>query len=231
MPPTLLQRSYAAYAAALFLVLAIVTLVINLFVPRLRSRRRIAGIFSRLFLRLAGIPLTVRGIGRLPPAACIVVANHSSYIDGIVAVAALPPDFAFVIKNEMRRVPLAGLLLRRLGSEFVERFDRHKGASDARRVLRLAASGQSLVFFPEGTFDEHRHIRRFLGGAFAIAERSKMPVVPVVFRGPWEVMPPSGIMFYRRPLEVEILAVLQPEGARQHSRELIAAALGEPLAP
>ena len=63
-------------------------------------------------------------------------------------------------------MPLAGLLLRRLGSQFVERFDRHKGGVDARRVLKLAATGQSLVFFPEGTFTEIRQIGKFLGGAF-----------------------------------------------------------------
>src|SRR6202034_574735 len=111
---------------------------------------------ARTFLRMAGIHLCIEGREHLPQEPCVVVANHSSYIDGIVAVAALPPDFAFVIKKEMVRVPLAGFLLRRLGSEFVERFDRHKGASDARRVLRLAATGQSLVFFPEGTFNEIR---------------------------------------------------------------------------
>jgi len=65
---------------------------------------------------------------------------NASYIDAIAIVAALPPEFAFVIKKEMVRVPLAGLLLRRLGSQFVERFDRHKGATDARRVLKLAAT-------------------------------------------------------------------------------------------
>ena len=119
----------------------------------------------------------------------MVVANHASYIDAIIAVAALPPDFAFVIKQEMVRVPLAGLLLRRLGSEFVERFDRHKGASDVRRVLRLAATGQSLVFFPEGTFDERRGIGRFLGGAFATAARSAMPVVAVAIHGTREMFP------------------------------------------
>jgi len=84
---------------------------------------------------------------RLPKTPCVVVANHASYIDAIAIVAALPPEFAFVIKKEMVRVPLAGLLLRRLGSQFVERFDRHKGATDARRVLKLAATGQSLMFF------------------------------------------------------------------------------------
>jgi 1-acyl-sn-glycerol-3-phosphate acyltransferase len=206
------------------------TLIINLFVPGLRLRRRIARLFSRAFLRGARIPLTVQGTERLPQVPCVVVANHASYIDGIVAVAALPPDFAFVIKKEMVRVPLAGLLLRRLGSEFVERFNRHKGASDARRVLRLAATGQSLVFFPEGTFDERRQIRKFLGGAFAIAERSEMPVVAVAIHGTREVLPPGGLMIYRRSIRFEILTTLDAKGARQNSRELIARAVGQPLA-
>ena len=211
--------------------LGVITLLINLFLPGLRARRRVAGAFSRAFLRGAGIPLTVRHRDLLPVVPCVVVANHASYVDGIIAVAALPPDFAFVIKREMVRVPIAGLLLRRLGSEFVERFDRHKGATDTRRVLRLAASGQSLVFFPEGTFDEQRRIGRFLGGAFAIAQRSAMPVVAVALHGTREMLPPGGMTIYRHPVRVEILAVLEAAGARQRSRELIAAALNQPLSP
>jgi 1-acyl-sn-glycerol-3-phosphate acyltransferase len=225
------QTLYTAYCIVLFVAFGMGTLVINLFVPKLRRRRQVAGAFSRGFLRAAGIPFTVQGADRLPQAPCVVVANHASYIDGIVAIAALPPDFAFVIKKEMMRVPLAGLLLRRLGSEFVERFDRHKGASDTRRVLKLAASGQSLVFFPEGTFDEQRHIGKFMAGAFATAARSQMPVVAAAIHGTREMLPPGGLMFYRRPIRFEILAVLDASGARQRSRELIAQAVGEPLAP
>jgi 1-acyl-sn-glycerol-3-phosphate acyltransferase len=175
--------------------------------------------------------LSVEGRERLPTTPCVVVANHASYIDGIVAVAALPPDFAFVIKREMVKVPLAGFLLRRLGSEFVERFDRHKGASDARRVLRLAATGQSLVFFPEGTFNEIRQIGKFLGGAFATAARSDMPVVAMAIHGTRAVLPPGRLAVNRLPIRVEILEVLAASEARQRSRELIARAVGEPLAP
>ena len=137
-----------------FTSLGLTVLAVNLFIPSLRKRRLVAGAISRAFLRLAGIPFVVEGLQRLPQVPCVVVANHASYIDGLVAAAALPPDFAFVIKKEMVRVPLAGLLLRRLGSQFVERFDRHKSGVDTRRVLKLAATGQSLVFFPEGTFTE-----------------------------------------------------------------------------
>ena len=148
-----------------------------------------AGVGSRVFLRAVGIPFRVEGLDRLPRVPCVVVANHASYIDGLVAAAALPPDFAFVIKKEMVRVPLAGLLLRGLGSQFVERFDRHKGGVGCAPRLKLAATGQSLVFFPEGTFNEVRQIGRFLGGAFATASRSDMPVVAVAIHGTRDVLP------------------------------------------
>jgi 1-acyl-sn-glycerol-3-phosphate acyltransferase len=222
---------YLAYCLVLFTALGLTCLTVNLFLPSLRRRRLVAGVVSRVFLRLAGIPFEVVGTERLPQGPCVVVANHASYIDGLVAAAALPPDFAFVIKKEMVRVPLAGLLLRRLGSQFVERFDRHKGGVDARRVVRMAASGQSLVFFPEGTFTEIRQVGKFLGGAFTTAARSEIPVVAMAIHGTRAVLPPGGPWIHRRPIRVEILEVLSASDARQRSRELIAHAVGEPLAP
>jgi len=203
-----LNLPYVAYCLVSFTLLGLGVLAINLFLPSLRQRRVVAGTMGRIFLRLAGIPFTVSGLERLPNTPCVVVANHASYIDAIAIVAALPPEFAFVIKKEMVRVPLAGLLLRRLGSQFVERFDRHKGATDARRVLKLAATGQSLMFFPEGTFDETRRIGKFLGGAFTTAARAQMPVVAVAIHGTRNVMPPGSPSIHRRPIRVEVLAVL-----------------------
>ena len=214
----------------MFAILATIALLLVLLLPTLRGRRQAAAVFSRTFLRAAGIPLHVQGIDRLPSLPCVLVANHASYIDGVVAVAALPPHFAFVIKKEMKRVPLASLMLRRLGSAFVDRVDRHKGASDARRVVKLAAAGQSLVFFPEGTFDANRRIGRFLGGAFTTAKRAQMPIVAAAIHGTREVLPDTSLLIRRRPIRFEILGVVDVEGARQRSRELIAQALGEPLA-
>jgi 1-acyl-sn-glycerol-3-phosphate acyltransferase len=222
---------FTAYSLVLFAILALTALTVNLFLPTLRARRRVAGTLARLFFRLVGIPLRIEGIEHLPQTPCVVVSNHASYIDGIVAAAALPPAFAFVIKKEMARVPLASLLLRRLGSAFVERFDRHQGGADTRRVWKLAAGGQSLVFFPEGTFDSTRQVRRFLGGAFATAKRSNMPVVAVAIHGSREVLPSGGITIYRNPLRFQVLGVLDAEDARERSRRLIAEAVGEPLAP
>lgn len=229
--PTAAQALYFVYCLVVFTALGLTVLIVNLFLPRLRQRRQVAGMFSRGFLRLAGIPFAVEGLQHLPQVPCVVVANHASYIDGLVAAAALPPDFAFVIKKEIVRVPLAGMLLRRLGSQFVERFDRHKGGVDARRVLKLAATGQSLVFFPEGTFTVIPQVGKFHGGAFVTAERSDMPVVAMAIHGTRAVLPPGQPWIHRAPIRVEILEVIGAQAARKRSRELIAQAVGEPLAP
>ncbi len=221
---------YGAYGLIAFLTLAISALLVNLFVPQLRTRRRVAAWFARAFFRAAGIPLRVEGIDRLPSVPCVVVANHASYIDGVVACAALPPDFAFVIKKEMVRVPLAGLLLRRLGSEFVDRFDRRQSANDARRMLKTASTGQSLVFFPEGTFTAARQVGKFLRGAFATAARAEMPIVAAAIHGTRDVLPSDSMLLRRKPIRFEVLQVLYGTDARSLSREMIAQAVSEPLA-
>jgi 1-acyl-sn-glycerol-3-phosphate acyltransferase len=197
-----LRLAYGIYAAALFLVVALTALVGVLLLPTLRARRRTARIAARSFFLFAGMPLRVRGVENLPAGQCVVVANHASYLDGVVMTAALPPRFGFVIKREMNDVPLGGLLLRRIGSEFVDRFNRHKGGTDARRVLRTAASGHSLVFFPEGTFKPEVGLGKFHTGAFAIAARAGCPVVPTVIAGTRRNMPATRVL--PRPGAIEV---------------------------
>jgi 1-acyl-sn-glycerol-3-phosphate acyltransferase len=152
--------------------------------------------------------------------------------------AALPPRFGFVIKREMNDVPVAGLLLRRMGSEFVDRFNRHKGGTDARRVLRTAASGHSLVFFPEGTFRSEIGLGKFHTGAFAIAARAACPVVPAVILGTRRNMPATRILPRPGALEVRYGIAIAPTAPaadedlaltlRDRSRAAILAELGEP---
>jgi 1-acyl-sn-glycerol-3-phosphate acyltransferase len=145
----------------------------------------------------------VTGIEHLPASACIVAANHASYVDGVILAAALPSRFRFVIKREMTRVPLAHFLLRRIGSLFVERFDTRRGASDARRILSLAESRHSLAFFPEGTFRREPGLRRFQSGAFAAAVRGDLPVVPVVIRGTRQML--CAGRWLPRPSKLEVI--------------------------
>ena len=228
---------YSVWIALAFLAVGVAALVLLALLPGVARRRAAARAAARAFLRLAGMPLRVKFLERLPPGQCVVVCNHASYLDGIVLAAALPPRFGFVVKREMAGVPLAGVVLRRLGSEFVERFDRQRGATDARRVLRNASNGQSLVFFPEGTFTRTPGLLKFHTGAFVTAARVGCPVGPAVVRGTRRALPPSGALPSPGRIELEILTPITGGPAtparvaaelRDRARAAILAALGEP---
>ncbi|HEY6515450.1 MAG TPA: lysophospholipid acyltransferase family protein [Steroidobacteraceae bacterium] len=232
-----MRITYALYAVVTFLILGVTALLTTLILPGVQRRRAAARVIARAFLWIAGMPLTVRGLERLAAGQCIVVSNHASYLDGLVFTAALPARFSFVIKREMSAVPLAGLFLRRIGSEFVERFERNRGAADARRVLRNAASGHSLVFFPEGTFTRTPGLLKFHTGAFVTAARAGCPVIPAVVRGTRAALSPTGALPRPGRIEIEILAPIgaQPQpgeasaaALRDRARQAILLALGEP---
>ncbi len=225
---------YGLLAWMLFTIVALGTLALVLLLPGMPRRRRATRGAARLFLRLAGMPLEVQGLAHLPAGQCVVVANHASYLDGVIMKAALPPRFAYVVKREMAAFPLAGLMLKRIGTEFVERFDRHKGASDARRVMRTASGGQPLVFFPEGTFSNERGLLKFHAGAFITAARAGCPVVPAVILGSRDILPGTRALPRPGRIVVEFLAPIAASGQnaapelRERSRNLILQRLGEP---
>jgi 1-acyl-sn-glycerol-3-phosphate acyltransferase len=232
-----LQLLYAVWTLCAFLGMGTLALLMLLVLPRLSWRRVAARALARAFLHLAGMPLAVRFPERIPQAQCVVVCNHASYLDGIVLTAALPPRFGFVIKREMASVPVIGALLGRLGSEFVERFNRKRSASDARRLMRQAIDGHSLVFFPEGTFTRTPGLMKFHTGAFVSAVRAGCPVVPAIVRNTRRALPPSGGLPRPGRLELEILPALVPvlppaadevTDLCTQARAAILAGLGEP---
>jgi 1-acyl-sn-glycerol-3-phosphate acyltransferase len=235
---SLLQVAYGFYAVFAFMVAGVAALLLVLLPLGIVARRQIAHFSARAFFALAFMPIRVIDDRHLPAGPCVVVANHASYLDGVVLKAALPARFSFVIKKEVSRVPLAGLMLRRIGSEFVDRFNRHAGGMDARRLIKAADSGQALAFFPEGTFLAQPGLGKFHTGAFAIAARADLPVVPISIRGTRHILP-SG-RFLPRPgrIDVQVLPPLGPmvgvepatavSVTRDQARARILAASGEP---
>lgn len=201
---------FGIYAAVVFAAFVLPAVALVAVAPRLSTRRRIVRLAAAGMFCLTGTRLTVRGLSHIPAEPCVIVANHASYLDGPILTAALPPRFGFVIKREITRVPLAHFLLRRIGSEFVERNDTHKSAADARRILQKARAQESLAFFPEGTFKREAGLRRFHNGAFAAAIKGQIPVVPVVIRGSRRMLPAAQGLPRPGRIEVIIKAPLFP---------------------
>ena len=175
---------WGAWAWAVFGLLAVPAGVLAVVLPGRKPRRLIARAAARLGLALTGLSPRTEGLDRLSQAApLIVVANHSSYADVIVLTAVLPSRFSFVAKQELLQNPVLGLLLRRLGCAFVERFDAARGVEDTGALEKQVLAGESLVFFPEGTFRRDPGLMSFRLGAFLCAARARVPVVPLTLTG------------------------------------------------
>lgn len=206
-----LRYLYGPYAWLAFIVCLTGAVLSAVVLPGLQRRRRWVGNFARAFFAAAGIRSTVRGLDLLPVEHCVVVANHASYLDGVILQGFLPPRFSYVIKSEMRRVPLAHFLLRRIGSRFVERFHTAGSARDARGLLRAANEGQSLAFFPEGTFVLEPGLSKFRLGAFATAIKGSLPLVPVVIGGSRAILPMGRLLPLPGELTIDILEPVTPD--------------------
>lgn len=213
---------YGIYAWLVLIILIGTAIVCVLLVPGLRRRRRLASLCARISLRLSGVTTAVRGLEKLPSGSCVVVANHASYIDGVIVQGYLPPRFSYVIKGEMRNFPLVGLLLRRIGSKFVERFEVSGSARDARQLLRAASAGESLAFFPEGTFIKEPGLGRFRSGAFAAAIKAGVPVVPIVISGSRRILPAQKVLPRHGHLRLDILNPIAPAHAAFASSKALA---------
>lgn len=230
---------YGVYAWLSFLVCLGAALLGALLLPGLHRRRRWVAAAARTWFAAAGIRVQLAGFERLPDGHCIVVANHASYMDGMILQAYLPAQFSFVIKGEMKGVPVAHFLLRRIGSRFVERFVASASARDARRLLRAAAAGESLVFFPEGTFHPQPGLHAFRPGAFLAAIKAELPVVPLAIRGSRRILPARRRMPRRARLELEVLEPIPPGDPSfassgtlaQNARQRILTVLDEPDVP
>ncbi len=222
VPRALADLVFGAWFVLVFTTCALICLLAVLVLPGLARRQRVVTAMARLVFVLTGTGPVMDGLDHLPDGPCVVVANHQSYLDGIVMTAVLPPRFSFVIKAEMRGVPLAGLVLRRIDSFFVDRSHAQASAAAARQILRAARGGRALGFFPEGTFTANEGIHPFRRGAFAAAKAGRLPVVPVVIRGTRHVLRSERWWPRAGRIHVRILAPIGAEAVEHHSAAQLA---------
>jgi 1-acyl-sn-glycerol-3-phosphate acyltransferase len=228
---------WAGWAHLLFWLFAPVVWLLVLLLPGQHRRWWLIRQAARLLLRLSGIPLKVAGLENLPvDRSSVVVANHASYLDGVVLAAALPVDLRFVAKAELKQQPIPRIFLDRIGALFVERFTPEKSILDAKRTQKVLRAGQSLLYFPEGTLRRAPGLLPFHMGAFVAAAEVGAPVVPVAIRGTRSLLRGDSWFPHRAALSVSVLPMMQPEGLdwkaklslRDGVRASLLAHLGEP---
>jgi len=230
------ERLFAGYAWMMFGLLAPLTWLGIMILPKQKWRWSLSRIATLLLAQLTGTSLKVRGLEHLPAGPCILVANHSSFLDAYVLMAAIPRHFHYVAKRELLNNRWVGKPLERIGTLFVERFDVQRSVEEAHKIVDVARAGQSLGFFPEGTFKRMPGLLTFRLGAFMASAQSGAPVTPVTIRGARAILR-AGSWFPRRgALEVIVEPPMTPDGddwsaavrLRDAARAVILRNCGEP---
>jgi 1-acyl-sn-glycerol-3-phosphate acyltransferase len=133
----------------------------------------------------------------------VYMANHSSLIDIPALFACLPYQFRIMAKKELFYVPFMGWHLWTAGNFPIDRSDPRKTARSLRGVIDGVKRGKSLAVFPEGTRTPDGRLQEFKSGAFKIALRAGVPIVPISIRGTFKLLPKTTLA--PRPGRVDVI--------------------------
>jgi 1-acyl-sn-glycerol-3-phosphate acyltransferase len=228
---------WATWLLVVCFALAVIARLALAVTPGRHGAARVERMALRAALWLGGCRLDVSGLERLPRLGpLLLTSNHTSYADIPALLAALPLDFVFLAKHEVRRWPVVGAFVARVGHLTVDRLDARRSLADAETMATAVSAGQAVAVFPEATFTATAGLRPFRLGAFKVAVETGTPVVPVAIRGARRVL--RGDAWLPRPgrIRVWVGQPLAPDGAdwaaalrlRDRAAAAIAAECGEP---
>jgi len=169
-----------------------------------RTFHSMARLWSALILWMFGIKVRTRGADLLDPSKhYIYVSNHASALDIPAVVVGIPDDIRFVLKKELTRVPIWGWALKYGHYITIDR----SNARDALRSLHEAAErmrhGASVILFGEGTRTRDGKLQSLKRGAFALAMKAGIPVVPVTINNTFKILPKGSLRV--NPADIEIV--------------------------
>lgn len=166
---------------------------------------RIIHNWARRLLAAAGARVTVEGLENLPEGTAVFVSNHQSYFDIPLALGYLGDPKGLVSKKEIDRIPFIRQWMRELGCVFLDRENLRASVSALGDASDRVAAGYSMVVFPEGTRSETGEVGEFKAGAFKIAQKNKVPVVPFVLEGSSRLMGKHSLWIHPASVTVKIL--------------------------
>lgn len=154
--------------------------------------------WARVILLVCGVQLKVIGdekAGEGSPR--IYMSNHQSYFDILAVLAGLPGEFKFLLKQELMKIPLFGIAVRKTGYISIDRKDFRKAAKSIKEAAEKIRKGTSVLIFPEGTRSEDGRVQAFKKGGFHLALKSGCDIVPVTIINSRTIVPKGSLRINR----------------------------------
>lgn len=158
-----------------------------------RYRRRAHYLVAKWWASLAIMPffnVEVEGLEHLPTpeTPAVYVSNHQSFLD-IYTLLTLGRSFKFISKTSIFLYPIIGWAMYLMGVIPLKRMDSRSQLDCLKRCMDLIRRGASVFFFPEGTRSKDGKLGVFKKGAFSVAAKTQVPVVPMTIIGTGSIMP------------------------------------------
>src|SRR5262245_61911620 len=173
-----------------------------------KDGRRLHGFaraWSRTIMKTIFSPFRVVGLEKIDTSRPHVYAvNHGSALDIPALYAFLPFQFRILFKKELLSYPIVGWHLKRSGQVCVDQQHPARSVAHIRSALKTLKAGMPLVIFPEGGRSSDGRIQPFLPGAFFLAIKAEVDVVPIALIGTYELLPMDTYHIKPRPLEMRI---------------------------
>jgi len=203
------------------------SLLCSLFDRGGRGQHRIARLWSWLILRVAaGCHLAVEGLENVDfTRPQVFASNHLSYLDTPVIFLGIPVQFRIMANRELFSVPFMGWHLARSGQIPVERNDPRASLRSLLAASHTVKNGMPILVFPEGGRTHDGHLQPFMGGAFLVAIKAGVSVVPVTIVGTYEAMPRVRWMIAPRTVTLVFGKPVSTEGYSSKQMDDLAAAV------
>ncbi len=158
--------------------------------------------WSKICLWVCGVTVSVRGMENIDPKGnYIFVSNHASMFD-IVAILSIVPHIRFMFKKELGYIPLWGWCIRYGHHIMVDRKKGTEAMKSLHRAMKEVQSGGAVLLFAEGTRTRDGKLQPFKRGAFALASKSGVPIVPLTINGSYKIMPKASLSIRPNPVEL-----------------------------
>lgn len=169
--------------------------------------------WGRFFCYLLFIKVKITGLEKLDPKkSYVIAANHQSIYDIFVVYGWLPMIFKWVMKAELRKIPLVGKACESAGHIFIDRKNPVAAKKSLDKAEAQLRNGVSVVVFPEGTRTYTGQMGKFKKGAFRMATDLHLPIVPVTLRGCFERLPRNGFIITPGTIEMIVHEPVEVEG-------------------
>ena len=188
------------------LIWSVVGIFLSIFSPTGRMLHFYCAVpWSKIILWASGVRVEISGLNKIDEdKPHIYIPNHMSFFDIFALLAYLPVDFKFIFKQEIMRVPILGLAMRRAGYISIDRSSPAKARRTVKQAVDMIKNGTSVVIFAEGTRSLDGYLQPLKRGAFQLAISSGSPVVPVAIKGTNKIMPKGSFALKKGSITIQL---------------------------